>query len=673
MAYAKDIKCKLYLEGLEIPFNSVTIMEQVGQPVQATFSVAPHSKMPFLLPKTLAHLFYFVDEDYRLIFEGELANIGMNKDTQSRHITLTFISATSNWYHTYISPVNFTVQNVQERSMYLMPGKYDGKATTNNTTEKQFADYTKNLPDEEIVASRKKDTWYFTKELQYFNLLNALKTTLEDKLTLSATLLSLLEHINKLNGYYPIVNNSLKLNKRALILENSKAEKLIQDEYLVQMLLQEVESLSSTTNFMQALSVILTYLMYDWTEIAAPIKHPNAVHPVSTIIFKPKTDYLMPLRSNIIYPDQISNLDYQRNFLTEPTRMFFEPITLLAKASPTADVHCLLFHYSPSIEVQKKDGLPIFSLTSEEKYRGMQIHQGSPPSLADRTYANLFNKDNEISPQPYIDMEKVFTDEETKKPVDFISNTLDRQFITERFNSRSVSISTNYTPYRLVGFPAVVLDEIFPSIVGNISSITSTISADGQGTQTISIEHPRIFLNDNDISSTMPAGIDTVPMFPGYFDDSYKAKNIGKQRYSQLINRNNQTSADESIWTYVTDEEAKTIDDIATDPEHEAEYEAQRLSLAIKKLKRAYKSIQFDKHIYINNQIKRSLVTEKEWWTFLNVHIENGIPRPSAVESTFVSKTIDISGAAADADKPGSINRPFVRERRNRVKEIIQK
>ena len=88
----KDVKVKLYLEGLQISFLNITINEQAGATApSATVQVPATSEALNLLPRTQAHVFYKIDDKYFLIYEGELESVSYNQSAFSRNVTLNLV------------------------------------------------------------------------------------------------------------------------------------------------------------------------------------------------------------------------------------------------------------------------------------------------------------------------------------------------------------------------------------------------------------------------------------------------------------------------------------------------------------------------------------------------------------------------------------------------------
>jgi hypothetical protein len=82
-------------------------------------------------------------------------------------------------------------------------------------------------------------------------------------------------------------------------------------------------------------------------------------------------------------------------------------------------------------------------------------------------------------------------------------------YLDQRHEARSAVVMTPYNPYRLVGYPGIILTKYFATLVGTLSSTDTQISADGSAVQTLTFTHIRAY-NINLIDSkgnTLP--IDT--------------------------------------------------------------------------------------------------------------------------------------------------------------------
>lgn len=95
MANAHLLNLRLFLEGIEVPVVSANVTQVVGAPATAQIQVIPDPTVLRLAPRTMVHLFVknpatrgTSDEDYVLLFSGDLTSIGYDKSSSSRNATL---------------------------------------------------------------------------------------------------------------------------------------------------------------------------------------------------------------------------------------------------------------------------------------------------------------------------------------------------------------------------------------------------------------------------------------------------------------------------------------------------------------------------------------------------------------------------------------------------------
>lgn len=95
MANAHLLNLRLFLEGIEVPVVSANVTQVVGAPATAQIQVIPDPTVLQLAPRTMVHLFVknpatrgTSDEDYVLLFSGDLTSIGYDKSSSSRNATL---------------------------------------------------------------------------------------------------------------------------------------------------------------------------------------------------------------------------------------------------------------------------------------------------------------------------------------------------------------------------------------------------------------------------------------------------------------------------------------------------------------------------------------------------------------------------------------------------------
>jgi len=123
MEVALPLDFQLYLEGVPVDFESITITSQVGVPSVANISIPPTVLSQKILPRTSVHVFYMEPTEvyssdapeeligkpvFKLLFEGEVMAISYNKSTNSRSTVLICSDITNNFDYAY----RYTIEDV---------------------------------------------------------------------------------------------------------------------------------------------------------------------------------------------------------------------------------------------------------------------------------------------------------------------------------------------------------------------------------------------------------------------------------------------------------------------------------------------------------------------------------------------------------------------------------
>jgi hypothetical protein len=134
---ASNINVKLYLEGVPVPFTSISINEQVGAAPTALITIPAVPELAKLHPKTIAHVFYkmkfpWEEEEgskYYIIFEGELNGYSFDARNNGNNVSLTFVGLTGNWKRTYKTIIDFSLDTFQTGKFLLITDNPNKKLT----------------------------------------------------------------------------------------------------------------------------------------------------------------------------------------------------------------------------------------------------------------------------------------------------------------------------------------------------------------------------------------------------------------------------------------------------------------------------------------------------------------------------------------------------------------
>jgi len=615
----KSVDLKLYLEGVPINFTSIDIKEQVGSAPIAVINVPPKHEMSRLLPKTLAHVFYKMEppqvdtEDYYLIFEGELSTINFGRSQTGAGCQLTFVGLTNNWKNTYKGIVDFSMDSLMVGHFLLIGAKAEAsqsdryKVHDAKPTKKEYANFLiSNFPGTNITARLQQSVEIFTKT----------DTTAE---ALGNAFKSLVNDLSTSNPYYGMIHNILKITDRMYTINNTQALATLRGETVGEVILGKIKQLSNTVDGSQILATLLNNLEYEYLEPAAPTKDENG--KPRSIIFSPQSMFFMPLRCNTIFPDQILQSGYTHDYSNEITRLVTStpPISLHSSAAASA------FTMQPKFIAPQTDffeteydgqKLPGVGMMQEEKLRGINpsMHVYNDAQLSYASFYSTYNEKNEKGnlKDPDGSYTTFFNHFRTSQIGHYTQAINMWEYYKRKYSVRTFSVTTTYTPHRLVGFPGVVIDKELPSVVGKIVSITSSLDATGNGTSSIQFQSPRSY-KDYDFSTNedpwatgvFDEMVDEWPGTPFWMDETFNADQIG-DTLKPVVNP-------DSVDKVTVDFHAG---DLPTDKSNISKTNVNIIAKSIHNLKKKYNIYQ-EKHPFIEKETKRILMTESDFWSFL--------------------------------------------------------
>jgi len=480
-------------------------------------------------------------------------------------------------------------------------------------------------------------------------------------------------------------------DNRIYVFDNKPAATLVKIEGMIDFVLQNSSSqLTSITSAMQLIKIITDALGYEVLEIATPMAD------VKNIIITPDTTFMPPILPNIFFPDQINDLLYSRSMESEPTRFvsYTDPVFCKKSNDSNRGTDMRLVYVTPKIpDIGDEDYIgrnKKRQYTFEECWRGVHAaHEISGETPFEESILKILQTKEEGKEEEEEGILQGPTEEEftldiavKKTTASKFINTywrsmVDGAFLKRRYMNRNATLNTVYDPNRICGFPALVIDEELPSVVGVINSIVSTITADGQTASQISLSHCHTYWDESLDKYTIVEGVynhaqDAIPSIEhvwrwlkeGDEESKYTWYNIGKELYSPMLG----LEKDCSIIAY-TDTELKNPDIIKQTSEMDNwTCYASGLSNAIKNIKNIYKDVYEDNHyLFSDSVISRSLMDKSSFWKWY-VDNSNG---PSKIN---YKRALDVQTLQTSSRPPSFdnyIHKPFVIERRNKVDEII--
>jgi len=658
----KAIKCKLFLEGIEVPFNSITIQERIGQPAQATVVLPVNDKFLQLLPKTQAHVFYSDTggDPFHLIYEGALSGISFKRMAGQRGVEASFVSHTNEINKSYIKKVPTKLSRNHATNNLLYVGTFDSTYWGSSHAAESV--------EETMKSGKKSDLTY-----QGFTISDTITglTVLTNFLanvgpdsnnTIKQALVAMMEDIVDKNLYYTLLNDTIKLLDRIYISDNELTSNIIKDTMFVESVTHAGYSLPDYIPASGLISMILAYLGYEWVDLSAPTWDPENNVPLS-FIFKPRSEYMLPILSNIIMPYEVTSLNYDRNMESEPTRLTISARPVALSRNNAVGVMSNFVSVAPFIAFDVDDkGNPIATPTPEEKRRGFTPHYGEFGSQMEKLLSSRLQAERMDIAEPgepaFIMQGAVDSDDsdnlkKTNEKIEFYTRFSEKAFHDARYNSRRCNLSTEYNPYRVIGFPALIVDRILPSIYGTIVGIDSRISADGSTSQNLTIDSPKLITKSEPTNlSIYEAFTNFLPEFPAIYDEKeYAADKIGKKMYNDIMGYE-EADQDGGGLAFLN-------------PEHGFSHITNSLVGIVNKIIGLLEDETLNKH-HLDALRKRNLCTEKQFWDFMN--------RTNTPEDYYEAETLKYTKTKdKKPEKFANPEKPFVAERRDRVKLAIRK
>ena len=86
-----------------------------------------------------------------------------------------------------------------------------------------------------------------------------------------------------------------------------------------------------------------------------------------------------------------------------------------------------------------------------------------------------------------------------------VKNFALQEYLAKKYEgTRSLTISTDWNPNRMVGMPGLVIDPGFPSLIGTVSSISTSISATGRAASTVVFRGVRVIYDEDEEAYQKP-------------------------------------------------------------------------------------------------------------------------------------------------------------------------
>lgn len=630
---ARDIKLKLYLEGVPMPFTSISINEQVGATSTALVTMPATPLLAKLHNKTLIHVFYknvIPGENeapkFYLIFEGEMSSYTFNKSESGNNISLQFAGLTSNWKRTFKTIMDFSL-NTFSMGKYLL-------ISSNPYIKQPIADIpkAKEKKEKEDKSKVKQANMMFTR-FPGSTISNRIAQSLKKyfaggKTPIKNTIKSLLQDLENSNPHYHKIQELYKIRQRIEALENDEIIKTMESKAVQEMITKSVDNLPPLSDGSQILKSVLDKLDYFYVEPAAPTLGADGF-PKSAI-FSPESMFMVPLRCNTFFPNDFSQSTYTHNYDVEPTRYVvqtpplslsnvegYQSYTLNSKFVVPQEKMYLIEQDGDDDPKDTHKGLPAMDFSQEELLFGPNPQVGNYDS-AELGYASFTRFATGQKTTDKVSEQAIQAKFRGSGIGTYIRGVVKFKYLKAKYSTRSYSIMATYNPARLIGFPGLVINTDTPHVIGKITGINTVLNATGQGTSSVTFQYNRT-IQDYDFKSekgnepwstgngVFDEFLDDWPEAPFWIDNArYGFNNVGNTLKTLVDpDAENKVTIDfHSAKAKISPTGNRTKDIF------------NRVSKAINELKKKYAIYGDDPHVFTDRETYRRLVDEETFWSF---------------------------------------------------------
>lgn len=506
---AKQIQLKLYLEGIEFPINSIKLEQNRNKEPFAFIRVPSNKDIINLKEKTLTHVFYKdsnTDGRWLLIFEGEFAGFSYIRSQNSNEVVLNCANIENRWKMTKKNSTylhNYGGKQDMFATVSFSSVRQEDRLRSERKYNKEFVDKLDFELDEfkqnkqavkESEAGKKTEIFLNLFASKFSNtVINKLK---EYKGDLSNLVKIFATGFAQSDLSYSIPHFVYRLKDRIFGTENEAVKSVLETTEVQSLLKNNIKGLPGSTSLHAFIKRILELVNYDFLIDSAPTYNQSSKSPQNFFTI-PFPKLMTPIAPNTFFPNDVMNLNFNRNFMKEPTRIVSAEKPNLGKNPDRLLFVNQDFVVSPSHELEYGENGIQLGLTQKERLggvRGIVKH--------DNFAATKAEKETEDSDDKLLDLRLRYTD---MKYQDLL------------LDSRTCTFNTTFSPYRLVGFPGAFINTEGPSIVGTITSITSEISADGMSSSSVKMDDPRTINLSPDY---IPENWDEI--FSDYSDEELK-------------------------------------------------------------------------------------------------------------------------------------------------------
>lgn len=461
----RPIEAKVFLEGIQIPFFSLSLAVGPNRTNVLTLAVAPAARLFEIIPRTIVQVYVDYGEGFKTFFEGEVVAHGFSKDaTSGRSMVLTCLDFANVWQYSYAFFLHGA--NVNTLSTHDAINQFSEqdplRSADKKLQERVFA--VRGIGEPATALLKSKDI--ITGIKQVFSL------------------------IRNVNGFYSDQFTKFKLEERLFNLPDDQIQFFLNPQ-ASEFGSFHLNNHPSLTPALQVLSVMLQSLFHNFWSMPLPTVNPDTGNPNNFILI-PSSFLTAPPNCNVIFPDLHEGFSYSRPFLAEPTR--FE---LYTGGNEENDV--VQFYRSPPEFVDLHSKLKADQGSNKGTKEENLLVESDNPELDEQSIGLLPQRES-LQQSAYASVRKKFIekfkDEEKSKAAargeihKQLTSIADFEFLLRKFRNRTFDVTMPFNPNIHPAFPILLIDKegsIFASPLG----LTHTIDAKGSAKTTLECRYAR--------------------------------------------------------------------------------------------------------------------------------------------------------------------------------------
>jgi hypothetical protein len=521
----RKLELKLYIEGIEVPCPGAIIQIATNQASICSLTLIPTLKISRIRPKSHIHLFWYDDVSGRwgLLWEGEVLGYSFSKTPLGRSVQLECADLTNYWDYTLKCTTDGYLGNMRSVDEEMFFG--DRKAVVSI--------------DPSVGAVTSSKVWMALNKYA-------------QKGGLPRALYEVMQTITKDIVYYKQFNNRIKLSEQINLAPDLQSEQFLKLKEQMQFVLMQIEGRNSQmTTLREMWAGFCSFMQYDCVSLGAPsmvtawdlnalgsdsasiaIASKTTTPVLKSVVLKPNLFGCIPPKCNVILPDICTNITFNRNFMTEPTRLWMRTNEMFANVTDLTNK--IMTYFAPAAMFDKYQNNA--KLTSKkiffETFSDEEMEKGILPQVTMLPFAEmsvirsrnqaLFTQAEGQTQSSTAIRSATQKLAATLRPL--LVRQAEYQFQLSRHASRGMSVTMEFNPWLVCGFPCFVADASL-SFFGNIESITHSIDAVNGGTTMIQCSLVR--------EAGDPAN-DSTPTIPEWTSNLYQPDQIS-DTYQRLL------------------------------------------------------------------------------------------------------------------------------------------